>query len=480
MASTVRRQLSHSWMASFDRRNHADGRWEFADKTWPPINADKSTICHIAGSRDAVIGEAMLPVSPLHGEHVVTFRVAESSSGCGCIGIAGITPDTLHTWPAVKGYPAFGVELNDGGWRACTDGAKSAEQRGPLLPIPAVDDEIMLRINCRERALAIKSPAAGEWRTIPVSLPEDVIFLAPWSVSAFTSDVFTLVAVEAAEARPWTPRSHALFPSPARAFAVAGALLGHLLAARKLPPSSYGAFSELWLSKILPLALDEVGVARLVLAERVERLAAHFYLGPPEENLNNLFRGFELPIALRLLWERGREWHLLADGHHDVFGFNLWPPPRFDRAREVASSIFGDEDEMNEWADRHTHVGAPDAPSCAGRFSGYVCVGAFSEYDYLFVCVVPTLEQFGQVRCVTNNCDVEERVCHIDALIAYLLAFIEEPVKAADPAKAADTPLLQSPGGRTAPLNTPLNALRCAIREQLHDESAGLSDSDSR
>jgi hypothetical protein len=196
---------------------------------------------------------------------------------------------------------------------------------GELLPArPRVGDEITLRIDCRQREVAARSSANPDtWHVIPVRLPDDVHTVMPWCLSEFPGETFTLVSIAAGEATLWAPRSHAFFPPCARRVAVTLAQLGYHLAARKLPVQSQGLFVDIWLSNVMPFVLDEAGMETLVMGETVARLASHAHRTPPAD-LGAVFTNpAELPLALRLLWESGSEWHQLAVGHYNVFGFNL-------------------------------------------------------------------------------------------------------------------------------------------------------------
>uniref|UniRef100_A0A7S1B4Y1 Knr4/Smi1-like domain-containing protein n=1 Tax=Corethron hystrix TaxID=216773 RepID=A0A7S1B4Y1_9STRA len=104
------------------------------------------------------------------------------------------------------------------------------------------------------------------------------------------------------------------------------------------------------------------------------------------------------PESLRRLLRHAGEWHLTRD-HCGVFGLNLFSAggngrrgPFFDKR-----AVFGDADLAAEWGEEHP------VPNC-GR-EGWECFAVSSEYDYLFVCVDPETERFGETRRVTNNCD---------------------------------------------------------------------------
>ena len=62
--------------------------------------------------------------------------------------------------------------------------------------------------------------------------------------------------------------------------------------------------------------------------------------------------------------------------------------------------------------------------SCAAK--GWINIGAFSEYDFLFCCIDPKKDEFGQVRHIVNNCFEESAFCHIDELPIYLAKMVED------------------------------------------------------
>ena len=90
-----------------------------------------------------------------------------------------------------------------------------------------------------------------------------------------------------------------------------------------------------------------------------------------------------------------------------------------------------------------------------------MCIGAFSEFDYLFICIDPSAHAFGQVRLVTNNCNEEQRVSTVGALVVLLLRFFED---VEDLGRGSH---LEDMFGRPpmTMLNTPLKRLRSAISQ---------------
>ena len=249
--------LSNTWAVSHDD----DDVWQLA--------AGSTEILHVSKLRDAAVGSAVLPISPLYGAHYVRFQVITSDNA----GTIGVTDDIITgtKWNA-RGGRAWGVELIDGGWRCCSDACRSAEQRGALVRFPKAADILTLRIDCQTRSvsIALKSitlppghphpsppPAQSEYVTLPVALPEDVCSLRPWAVSAFAGDVFRLQSVEMSARAPWSPATHALFDADARALAVRMLVSGYLLAARRMAGGSEGAFTQLWLSHVLPAVMAD-------------------------------------------------------------------------------------------------------------------------------------------------------------------------------------------------------------------------------
>lgn len=104
-----------------------------------------------------------------------------------------------------------------------------------------------------------------------------------------------------------------------------------------------------------------------------------------------------LPPLLAALWKQGSEWHLLKD-HYGVFGLNFESP---SKVIALSNDVFGEQDVRKEWANEHD-AGAASA--------GWVCFGAFSEFDFLFVCCLKNSPSFNTVRWIVNNCSEENTV----------------------------------------------------------------------
>ena len=47
-------------------------------------------------------------------------------------------------------------------------------------------------------------------------------------------------------------------------------------------------------------------------------------------------------------------------------------------------------------------------PNCADY--GWVCFGAISEFDYLFVCIDEQSSDFGATRYIVNNCHIDKEL----------------------------------------------------------------------
>ena len=56
-------------------------------------------------------------------------------------------------------------------------------------------------------------------------------------------------------AEPWSPRTHALFPAGARAFAAELLLLGHRLSRQPRFEGEEVSLSDIWLDGVMPLAV---------------------------------------------------------------------------------------------------------------------------------------------------------------------------------------------------------------------------------
>jgi hypothetical protein len=116
-----------------------------------------------------------------------------------------------------------------------------------------------------------------------------------------------------------------------------------------------------------------------------------------------------VPAAVQALWREASSWHFSHD-HCEVFGFNIYSP---GSVKATTVQIFGDWECRDDWrVDLQRRQ--PEHPSVAER--GWLCIGAASEFDYLFCCFDSASPQFGHVRHMVNNC-CEEWACCADALL---------------------------------------------------------------
>ena len=95
--------------------------------------------------------------------------------------------------------------------------------------------------------------------------------------SAFTGDVFELVSVECSGRTLWMPEQHHLFPPNVRAYVKAVLRTGYQLAATMGDSASQGAFCQLWVSHVLPMAINSMTDEELEQADDV----------PPEEGIDS-------------------------------------------------------------------------------------------------------------------------------------------------------------------------------------------------
>eukprot|EP00591_Stephanopyxis_turris_P002567 CAMPEP_0195516836 /NCGR_PEP_ID=MMETSP0794_2-20130614/8859_1 /TAXON_ID=515487 /ORGANISM="Stephanopyxis turris, Strain CCMP 815" /LENGTH=211 /DNA_ID=CAMNT_0040645537 /DNA_START=94 /DNA_END=729 /DNA_ORIENTATION=+ len=146
----------------------------------------------------------------------------------------------------------------------------------------------------------------------------------------------------------------------------------------------------------------------------VTRLRPHFIFSEAPWDPTSLDCD-EVPTILRAMWSEASEWHLLAEDHYDVFGFNLWSPVDLP---EKTTKIFGDEECRQEWLQDHS-----DLPSCAAP--GWLCCMALSDYDYLLVCLDANSKQFGHVHHIVNNCDEENYCSTVGELFVHVANFVE-------------------------------------------------------
>ena len=136
---------------------------------------------------------------------------------------------------------------------------------------------ITVQIDCQSRTLSI---AAGR---NPSSLPlfeldsDEIKSYRPWVASRLTGVVFELVSVECSGRTLWMPEQHHLFPPKLRAYVKAVLRTGYQLAATMGDSASQGAFCQLWVSHVLPMAINSMTDEELEQADDV----------PPEEGIDS-------------------------------------------------------------------------------------------------------------------------------------------------------------------------------------------------
>jgi hypothetical protein len=97
----------------------------------------------------------------------------------------------------------------------------------------------------------------------------------------------------------------------------------------------------------------------------------------------------EVPPSIATLWREAGEWHFSHD-HCNCFGCNISPPTNI---KSHTIQIFGDEECRQEWAEAE-HIQRPGQPSVADP--GWLCIGSFSEFDYLFCSFDAASPHFGK------------------------------------------------------------------------------------
>jgi hypothetical protein len=135
------------------------------------------------------------------------------------------------------------------------------------------------------------------------------------------------------------------------------------------------------------------------------------------------------PPTLRALWQHGSEWHFCKK-HYNVFGFNVLSP---DGIVERTNEVFGDEEMRTEWATQHP------SPNCGEpEWSVWAAV---SEYDFLFICLDTSSDQWGQLRHVRNNTFEDNRVQRsVDAILKEMLSYLQ--AYTTDDVAVNDSPLI--------------------------------------
>ena len=156
-----------------------------------------------------------------------------------------------------------------------------------------------------------------------------------------------------------------------------------------------------------------------------ERLKPNFTCSPRPANLGRV--KYDIHPALAALWHEAEEWHLLASDHCDVYGFNLWSPAWLDESTDM---VFDGKDGRKEWLNNHKNQvhdkkgNLSSILSCASN--GWVCCMAFSEFDYLLICLEKNSKVYGHVHHINTHSKRESYCCSMDDLLLHLANFIDE------------------------------------------------------
>lgn len=156
-----------------------------------------------------------------------------------------------------------------------------------------------------------------------------------------------------------------------------------------------------------------------------DRLKPHFTCSVRPANLGRV--NYDIHPALAALWHEAEEWHLLASDHCDVYGFNVWSPAWLDEATDM---VFDGKDGRKDWLKKHKNQvynkkGTQSSiPSCAAN--GWVCCMAFSEFDYLLICLKKDSGAYGQLHHINTHTKKESYCCSMDDLLHHLANFIDE------------------------------------------------------
>jgi hypothetical protein len=117
--------------------------------------------------------------------------------------------------------------------------------------------------------------------------------------------------------------------------------------------------------------------------------------------------------------------HLLSE----VYGFNIWSPAWLDESTEM---VFDGEKGRSNWLTKHKNKvfnkrgNISGLESCASK--GWVCCMAFSEFDYLLVCVEPKKAEYGHVHHINTRNEKESFCCTMDDLLIHLSYFVREGI----------------------------------------------------
>jgi len=157
----------------------------------------------------------------------------------------------------------------------------------------------------------------------------------------------------------------------------------------------------------------------------VKEIRPNFHCSGRPANLDVV--RYKVHPTLAALWGEAEEWHLLASDHCDVYGFNLWSPAWLDESTDM---VFNGSDGREKWLKKNTNRvinkrgHASRLMSCASK--GWVCCLAFSDFDYLSICLDHKRVEYGNVHHINIRHEVETYCCTMEQLLSHLAHFIKE------------------------------------------------------
>lgn len=170
---------------------------------------------------------------------------------------------------------------------------------------------------------------------------------------------------------------------------------------------------------------EEITTGQSNTQKLVKQLRPNFHCSSRPANLDNV--NYTIHPALAALWNEAEEWHLLASDHCDVYGFNVWSPAWLDESTEM---VFDGDAGRKKWLKNHKNQvinkrgNVSGLESCASK--GWVCSMAFSEFDYLLICIEPKKAEYGNVHHINTRNTKESYCCTMDDLLIHLAYFVRE------------------------------------------------------
>ncbi len=92
--------------------------------------------------------------------------------------------------------------------------------------------------------------------------------------------------------------------------------------------------------------------------------------------------------------------------------------------------VFDGNDGRKKWLRKHKNQvinrrgHASNLESCASK--GWVCCMAFSEFDYLVICLDKRKAEYGNLHHINTRHEKESYCCTMDDLLLHLIYFIKE------------------------------------------------------